>query len=363
MRVFCLAKTKLIAQILAVSVLGVMFFTCTSQPRPELAEEIFDKAAPEEIDAGQEEEALVLPAGFEDLPVSVFRESWAYLESGSEKELKADYPITDICHFAADVDSYGKLVDIPRRQALANYKGRVHLVAFCGGRALTHFVLEPGSSTRKQLIADLLKAAQDYDGLQIDFENVPPKDAEAFLSFLRELRAGLGNKIFSVALAAHWKKLANDVYDYERIAPLVDKIFVMAYDEHWSTSKPGPVASLEWGRSVARYSLQTVGADKIVMGIPFYGRTWGDERTNRAFFRSGIERIKREQGIKDVRHENGIPTFTYTLPVTVTVYYDDEYSISARLAMYASVGVKLVGFWRLGQESPAMWKLVQLAER
>jgi spore germination protein YaaH len=46
----------------------------------------------------------------------------------------------------------------------------------------------------------------------------------------------------------------------------------------------------------------------------------------------------------------------------VTAYYDDEYSIAARLDIYASVGVKLVGFWRLGQESPAIWKLVQLTD-
>jgi spore germination protein YaaH len=77
----------------------------------------------------------------------------------------------------------------------------------------------------------------------------------------------------------------------------------------------------------------------------------------------GIDRIRREQDIKEVRRENGIPTFTYTLPVTVTAYYDDEYSIATRLDMYASLGVKLVGFWQLGQEKPAVWKLLQLTER
>jgi hypothetical protein len=362
MRVRLPVKIKFTCGLAAVALVMVLF-ACISKPSAGITEELLVDEALEAVEVEPGEEAIVLPPGFENLPVTTFRESWAYLEAGSEKELKVDYPITDVCYFAADVDSYGKLVDIPRRQLLARYKGRVHLVAFCSGRALTHFVIEPGSATRKQLVADLLKAAQDFDGLQIDFENVPAKDGDAFLSFLKELRAGLGNKVFSVALAAHSKKIANDVYDYEKIAPLVDKIFVMAYDEHWSTSKPGPVASLEWGRSIARYSLQTVGADKIVMGVPFYGRTWGDERTNRAFFHVGIERIKREQGIKDVRRENGIPTFTYTLPVTVTAYYDDEYSIAARLDMYASMGVKLIGFWRLGQESPAMWRLVQLAER
>jgi spore germination protein YaaH len=339
-----------------------MILSCTTKPAPELSAGIPEDAAPADEEAAIEEEPIVLPKGFENLPVSAFRESWAYLETGSEADLKADYPITDIGYFAASVSSYGRLIEIPRRQNLSKFKGRVHLVAVCWGAALTHFALEPGSATRRQLIADLLRASADFDGLQIDYENVLPGDTDAFLSFLKELRAGLGKKMLSVALQARVKTLQNDPEDYARIAPLVDRIIVMAYDEHWASGAPGPVASMNWCRSVARYSLQTVGADKIVMGVPFYGRTWGSEQTNRAYFQVGIDRIKREQGITEVRRANGVPYFTYTLPVTVTAYYDDEYSIASRLDMYASLGVKSVGFWKLGQEKPAVWKLLRLSQ-
>jgi spore germination protein YaaH len=221
-------------------------------------------------------------------------------------------------------------------------------------------VLEEGSAVRKRLVADLLAAAAGFDGLQIDFELVPARDGGAFLSFLAELRAGLGEKLFTAALPARLTPLKDDVYDYGKIAPLVDRILVMAYDEHWSTSEPGPIASMDWCRSVAAHSLKTIGPEKLILGLPFYGRTWGDVNTFRAFFHSGIERIRRENNITEITRENGIPTFTYEIPVTVTVYYEDDHSLSLRLEMYRSMGVSSVGFWCLGQESETIWSRIGL---
>lgn len=304
-------------------------------------------------------ELVLLPPGA-NLPVSRYREIWAYLVSGREQALRLDYPISDLCYFGADVDSYGKLVDVPDFGNIASFHGRKHLVAACGGRALTHFVLAEGSPERKALVRDLLEAAAPYDGLQIDFENVPAKDGEVFLSFLRELRAGLGNKIFSAALPARTRTLVEDVYDYAKIIPLMDRILVMAYDEHWSTSDPGPIASMGWCQRTARYALDTIGTDKLIMGLPFYGRSWGSVNANKAYLYSGIEGILREQNVGEIRRENGIPTFTYETPLSVTVYFEDDYSLSTRLEMYRRMGVEAVGFWRLGQESPAFWPLIAL---
>ena len=188
-------------------------------------------------------------------------------------------------------------------------------------------------------------------------------DGEVFLSFLRELRAGLKNKPLTIALPARTRTLQDDVYDYRKIVGLVDRLLVMAYDEHWSTSAPGPVASMEWCQRVAAYSLDTVGREKLIMGLPFYGRTWGDINPNRAFFHSGIERIKREQGVSEIQRENGIPTFKYQTTLTVTAYYDDAYSLSSRLDMYRRMGVGSVGFWCLGQETPEIWSLLRLSSQ
>jgi len=305
------------------------------------------------------QESMLRPQG-EYLPVSYYREIWAYLVAGRENALNPELPITDLVYFGADVDTYGMLSGVPNFRNLAAFRGRKHFVAACSGRSLTHFVLKEGSAERQALIQDLLEAAKPYDGLQINFEYVPPQSGDAYLSFLRELREGLGDKIFSVAIAARTRTLQNDVYDYAKIEPLMDRMLVMAYDEHWSTSAPGPIASMGWCQRVARYSLDTIGPEKLIMGLPFYGRSWGNVNANRAYIYSSIEEIIREQSIESISRETGIPTFKYEIPLSVTVYYEDDYSLSNRLDMYKAMGVRAAGFWRLGQETPAFWPLLRL---
>jgi spore germination protein YaaH len=319
-------------------------------PEPEMEEEPLEEPEP----------VIELPPAGTDLPVSVFGEVWAYVVAGRESALTRDLPISDIGYFGAEIDSYGKLMGVPVRRKLPAFSGRVHLVVACNGRALTHFMLAPGSAERRILIADLVAASRDYDGLQVDFEYVPPQDGAAFFSFLEDIRIGLGHKTFTIALPARTRRIAGDVYDYERIKPLVDRILVMAYDEHWSTSEPGPIASMAWCRRVAHYALGVIGREKLIMGIPFYGRAWGHTNPSRALVYTGVENVINENQVSEIRRENGIPTFDYEIPVSVKVYYEDDYSLSARMEMYRSMGVASVGFWRLGQETPAVWSVIKL---
>ena len=304
-----------------------------------------------------DEGALPQEGGY---PVTAFRETWGYLVAGREETLQNSYPLTDIGYFGAEVDLYGQLVQVPNPRTIDFYDGRIHLVVTCNGRSLTYFALEPGSQVRKQLIADLLAAARGYDGLQIDFELVPAQARDRFYSFLSELRSGLGSKVFSIALPARTRRIDQDVFDYQRILPMVDRILIMAYDEHWSTSAPGPIASMSWCRNVASYAISAIGPEKLIMGLPFYGRTWGNVNTNRAFYHSGIERIIREQNVTEIQRLQGIPHFEYEIPVRVTVYYEDLYSLTSRLELYHSLGVNAVGFWSLGQENPQIWDHLQL---
>jgi len=321
------------------------------------------KSAPKETEtepADQEIETFVHHTG-QPLPVTTFKEVWGYVLAGRESDLTKNIPLTDIGYFGMEVDIYGSLTKVPNRQNLSGFGGRVHLVAVCNGNALSYFTLMPGSQQRKDLIADLISAAKNYDGLNIDFENIPAKAGEAYISFLRELRTGLPKeKIFSVALSARTKTLTNDVYDYEKIKPIVDKIFVMAYDEHWSGSSPGSVASLKWCRNVAEYSMRVIGNEKLVMGIPFYGRAWVDQNHHRALIYKTTEKLIDTNNVKEIKRENGIPTFDYTPNVAVKVYYEDEYSISARMEMYKSMKINAVGFWRIGQEPPKVWEFIQI---
>jgi len=350
---------------------GIGFISCRSAPpappapsdAPSSQVSLVEDEVTEEEEEEDDDFIVDLPPPNADLPVSVFREIWAYVIADRESALTPGLPISDVGYFGAEVNSYGTLVDVPNRRKLRNFSGKVHLVVACNGRALSHFVLKPGSDERKALIADLLAASKDYDGLQIDFENIPQRDGEPYFSFLKDLRAGLGNKMLTVALAARTRKITNDVYDYEKILPVVDRILVMAYDEHWSTSAAGPIASLPWSKRVAEYSLKVIGKEKLIMGLPFYGRGWAKPSHSQAYIYTGIERVIKENNVKNIRRENGIPAFDYNAQVSVKVYYEDEYSLSARMEIYRTMGVAAIGFWRLGQETPAVWPHLKLDKK
>jgi hypothetical protein len=338
-------------------IIMMLFMSCGSAPSKA--------SSVSQTIADEVEEALEfaeIPVVLSDLPVSSFKEIWAYVVNGHESSLKLNLPVSDVVYFGAEVDRYGRLVGVPKRVKLSKFSGRIHMSVACNGAGLTHFVIEPGSKARAALVADILAAAKDYDGLNIDMELVPAQDSENFLSFLAELRAGIGKKrIFSVCVPARTKAVGP--YNYEKIAFLSDRVFVMAYDEHWSSSAPGPVASMNWCRDVSNYALKAISSEKLVMGIPFYGRAWGNTSTSRALINSTTERIKKEHGVQDIKRVSGIPTFTYSVTVKVTVYYEDEYSIATRVNMYRNQGVKSIGFWRLGQETMAVWATVNLDRR
>ncbi|MDR1025306.1 MAG: glycoside hydrolase, partial [Treponema sp.] len=274
------------------------------------------------------------------LPVSEFGEIWAYILQDRENALREGLPISDLGYFGAEVDSYGKLAAVPNPRAIPRFNGRVHLVVKCDSYSLTHFVLKYNSPERRELIADLLGAARNFDGLQIDFEYIPVRDREQFFSFLGELRAGLRDKFFTVALKARTRPVNNDVHDYARIGPLVDRILVMAYDEHWAGSAPGPVAGMEWCRDVASYACSVIGREKLIMGLPFYGRAWIEPNPAKAYIYSQIESLLGENGIRETPREKGIPSFEFETPVVVKGYYEDSGSLAVRLRMYRDMGVR-----------------------
>jgi hypothetical protein len=306
--------------------------------------------------AGASPESELEPA----LPPSApFAETWAYLLAGEEQFLDPAFPVTDLCFFSAEVNAYGELERVPDIGKLAAFEGRKHLVvAEIGSYALTHFCLDPAFPIRDGLVASIIAAAGPFDGLQVDFESIPVRDRDNFVEFLRLLKAGLGDKVLSVALPARFDE-AGDVLGYARIAEIVDRIIIMAYDEHWSTSAPGPVASLEWCSRVATYVGTRIPPGKLVMGLPFYGRAWTDKRLARAYKHSGVREIITGQKVDAVKREGGIPWFTHEEIVSVTLYYDDVFSLATRLSAYSGAGVRNVAFWRLGQEDPAIWQYLR----
>jgi len=288
-----------------------------------------------------------------------FREIWAYLMTGEERFIPTAAPITDIAYFSARINNRGELFGIPPIERLNTIKARKHLVvAEVTNQTTLHFVLNPAYPLRDKLITDILAAARPYDGVNIDFELLPLGDAENFYEFLRLLKKGMGTKILSVCVPAR-TRLMQDAYNYATLAAIADRVFVMAYDEHWSGSAAGPVASLGWTQRVAQWAMQSVGAEKLIMGLPFYGRAWGETNPAGAYKFSSLARLMQEKQLQHGRTAEGIPTFTFNETINYTVYFDDSHSLHRRAVTYSDTGVRKIGFWRLGQEDPDIWKMIK----
>lgn len=288
-----------------------------------------------------------------------FGEVWAYLMAGEEAFLAEGQPVTDVGYFGAGLNSSGELSRVPDIRKIGAFPARKHLVvAEVGNQALTHFALSPDFPIRDKLVADIAAAAEPYDGVQIDFEMVPAKDKDAFFEFLRLLKDRIDGRTLSAAVPARWRDVA-DAYDYALLDQTVDRVIVMAYDEHWSTSGPGPIASVAWGRNVAAYATRKISPERLVMGLPFYGRAWADKNLSRAYKHSGVAQIIEGAAGGVHLRENEIPSLEYQETVTVRLFYEDASSILSKLRAYAAASVRNVAFWRLGQEDPAVWPLLE----
>jgi spore germination protein YaaH len=148
-----------------------------------------------------------------------------------------------------------------------------------------------------------------------------------------------------------------DAFEYESIASIVDRVFIMAYDQHWSGSEPGPVAGYDWCEKVVSYARTVIPESKLVMGLPFYGRSWQNKVNSRAYRYSAIEEIlKRVPSASPVDPDH--PSFQYDDSVKVTVFYENDDSLMKKAILYRESGAVGIGFWRIGQESKAFWRLL-----
>ncbi len=88
-------------------------------------------------------------------------------------------------------------------------------------------------------------------------------------------------KEVSVAVAANpngWTTGWHGSYDYAALGKYADYLMIMAYDESWQGSDPGPVASIDFLRSapfLMRFSM--CRQKKWFWAFPFYGRVWSED--------------------------------------------------------------------------------------
>ncbi|MFD2044509.1 cell wall-binding repeat-containing protein [Ornithinibacillus salinisoli] len=228
-----------------------------------------------------------------------------------------------------------------------------------------------------QQIADTI-AKNDLDGVNVDIENVSDVESDNYTDLVRLLREKIPtDKEVSVAVAANpngWTKGWHGSYDYKKLSDYSDYLMIMAYDESWEGSDPGPVASISFVESSIKYALtQGVPKEKIVLGLPHYGRVWMEGQT---YGGTGItnqrvqELITKYQSTLTFDTVSQSPKATVTIkssdpvyyingkalkPGVYTIWYENEQSIKEKVNLVDKYGLKGTGNWALGQENTSLW--------
>ena len=224
---------------------------------------------------------------------------------------------------------------------------------------------------RDRLVADLVRLVEtrDYDGIHIDFEGVNAADRPLLTDFMHRLHAQLRprGKLTTMAVAAKARDATTGwagAYDYAALAPALDLAVVMAYDFHWSSGPtPGPVAPVPWQRGVLAFAAAQFGADKTLLGLPFYGLDWNTTtgppaRSVRMADGPALLRKPGATGGYSAADEANWVQWTEDGEAH-EAWYEDERSLTAKLALVADLGLAGFATWRLGHEDESAWVAIR----
>ena len=255
-------------------------------------------------------------------------------------------------------------------------------------------------TTRRRHVDAILAFAQegDFDGIDLNYEQFAFADGRDswetnrpnWVSFVTDLAAALhgDGRTLTVTIpvvydADRTPESGYWVYDYGAIVEHADLIRIMAYD--YSVRDPGSIAPLDFVQRAINGAIAATGRpDKLVLGIPAYGRNWTvstdgvcpleDEEngitvpgTTSVTARSVNDLIERRNATPVYDPSTAEWSFEYELEIsdssttcvqTRRVHYVDAEGVRARMEMAIEAGFSGVALWALGFDDDAIWDAI-----
>ena len=201
-----------------------------------------------------------------------------------------------------------------------------------------------------------LVAGGGYSGIVLDLEEQSVADTALTARVLRVLADSVrGHGASTVAIALPAADTA--AYPTRAFFPAADFALIMLYDEHWSASAPGPVATPDWVRRTLAQRIADVGADRIVAALPVYGYLWRANEPAEPLSFADAQRAASRAGV-EIGRDPASRSLHAIQPGGWELWSSDAESVRALREEVAALGVTRIALWRLGQEDPNVWPLV-----
>ena len=196
-----------------------------------------------------------------------------------------------------------------------------------------------------------------YRGIVLDLEALSTPDLSALVAVVRAVAdSARALQVGPVAVAVP----AADTAGYPSralVAAGADRLLVMLYDEHWSGSAPGPVASPEWARRQLATRVADVGASRIVASLPLYGYLWRPAAPADVVGYADAVRVAAQAGLP-LDRDPASSTLRAGRPDGSQVWVADAGLLRVLVEDAERIGVREFALWRLGLEDPAVWDVI-----
>ena len=240
-------------------------------------------------------------------------------------------------------------------------------------------------------VANNLRAEMDKQGvkdLNLNFEYggyTPREKADKYVEFVEYINKYMDvyyKDSFVVTSAFADSAMGDRVSsNIEGLGRVSDGIFIMGYDFHRPQSaNAGPVAPLDDIEKTLGQFLSQTSADKLILGVPYYGYNWvvdsdvlGASRIegndsigySESQIYAGVIDTINETGAKVGWHSTGkTPYFSYVSPETGSVrqvHYENAESLKQKYQLSKRLNLQGVGIWALGYDRghTELWDLLQ----
>ena len=228
-------------------------------------------------------------------------------------------------------------------------------------------------SVRSTLINNIVSTAlaKGYNGVDIDFEYIFPRDRESYNSFLSELSDKLGENGLTLSTAIAPKLSATQVgtlyeaHDYYFHGTVVDYLIIMTYEWGYLYGPPMAVAPYSEVKKVLSYAVTEIPSEKILMGMPNYGYDWTlpyvKGRTAKILSINEALRRAADVGAEiDYNLGSEAPFYEYsTNGVRHIVWFENARSTAARLQLVKDFNLGGVSYWTVNQFYEQNWRVLE----